>query len=85
MIGGEGAGCGCGWRRRSPLPPAWWVRVSMWRPYLVRINGSNVLAAPVDAVVFPWLAFGAVGGVVAGLFGAKVVGGSVWAVVLRGR
>jgi hypothetical protein len=56
---------------------AWWQRV----------NGSNVLSAAVDSVVFPQLAFGAfLPVIVLGQFAAKVLGGALWSWVLgRGR
>lgn len=55
------------------------------RPRLVRINGSNVLSAATDSIVFPLLAFGIplLWPVVIGQFIAKVVGGGVWSIVLR--
>ena len=53
------------------------------RPTLVRVNGSNAASALVDSLLFPWLAFGSLeAAIVLGLFGAKVVGGAVWAMVL---
>lgn len=57
------------------------------RTYLVKINGSNVIGAAVDSVVFPALAFGwpLLWGIVAGQFLAKVVGGYLWSLVLRWR
>lgn len=56
------------------------------REYIVRVNGSNVISAAVDSLVFPTLAFGALlPAIVLGQFAAKVVGGAVWSWVLRGR
>lgn len=54
------------------------------RHKLVQINGSNVLSAAVDSVVFPAVAFGfpLMIWVVVGQFVAKVFGGFVWSVVL---
>ena len=53
------------------------------RPYLTRVNGSNVPAALVDSLLFPTIAFGAVLPLaIAGQFAAKVVGGLVWSLVL---
>lgn len=52
---------------------AWWQRV----------NGSNILSAAVDSVVFPTLAFGALlPWIVFGQFTAKVAGGALWSWIL---
>src|ERR1051326_582878 len=50
------------------------------RPYWQKVNGSNVVSALVDSLVFPVLAFGwpPLWGVILGQFAAKVVGGWVW-------
>lgn len=54
------------------------------RPWLVKVNGSNVLAAAVDSLVFPTLAFGGLlPWIVLGQFAAKTLGGAVWAFVLK--
>lgn len=55
------------------------------RARLLRINGSNVVSAAVDSVVFPALAFGfpLLFGVMAGQFAAKVGGGFIWSLVLH--
>lgn len=52
---------------------------------LLKINGSNVVSAAVDSVVFPALAFGfpLLWAVMLGQFAAKVGGGFVWSLVLR--
>lgn len=52
---------------------------------MLRINGSNVVGAAVDSLIFPALAFGwpLLWSIVIGQFVAKVVGGFVWSVVLR--
>lgn len=53
---------------------------------LVRVNGSNVLSAAVDSLVFPTLAFGGLlWPIVLGQFAAKVLGGFVWSLLLAGR
>jgi hypothetical protein len=56
---------------------AWWQRV----------NGSNVVSAAVDSVLFPTIAFGAfLPVIVLGQFAAKVLGGAAWSWVLgKGR
>lgn len=52
-------------------------------PRLARINGSNVVAAAVDSVLFPTIAFGALlWPIVLGQFAAKVAGGFLWSLVL---
>ena len=54
------------------------------RPYLQRVNGSNIASAAVDSILFPTLAFGALlPRVIAGQFAAKVAGGALWALLLR--
>lgn len=54
------------------------------KPWLTKANGSNTVAAAVDSLVFPLIAFGALMPlVVAGQFFAKVIGGAVWAWLLR--
>lgn len=56
------------------------------KPWLVRSNGSNVVGAAVDSVIFPTLAFGSfLPHIVALQFAAKVGGGAVWAWLLRKR
>lgn len=53
--------------------------------WLVRANGSNFVAAAVDSLCFPLLAFGwpLLWGVVLGQFLAKVAGGAFWATLLH--
>lgn len=57
------------------------------RAYLVKVNGSNLVSAAADSLIFPALAFGfpLLWWVVAGQFAAKVLGGAAWSVVLRRR
>ena len=56
------------------------------RPWWQRVNGSNVVAAVADSVIFPTLAFGSlIWLIIAGQFAAKVAGGAMWSVVLRRR
>lgn len=54
------------------------------RSRLVKMNGSNLVSAAVDSLVFPILAFGypPLWGIVVGQFAAKVIGGAVWSVLL---
>lgn len=60
--------------------------VLRWRNHLVKVNGSNVLSAAVDSIVFPTLAFGGIMPLITlGQFAAKVLGGLVWSLILRGR
>lgn len=54
-------------------------------PAFARMNGSNLVGAAADSLLFPWLAFGALLPVVtAGQFAAKVAGGALWAAVIIG-
>ena len=57
------------------------------RAYLVKVNGSNVVSAAVDSLVFPALAFGwpLLWGIVVGQLAAKVIGGAAWSWLLRPR
>lgn len=53
------------------------------RPRLARVNGSNVVGAAVDSLLFPTIAFGAVLPVIViGQFAAKVAGGFMWSLIL---
>lgn len=63
-----------------------WFAYSLLRakPWLVRANGSNVVGAAVDSVVFPTLAFGAfLPAIIALQFAAKVGGGAIWSLVMK--
>jgi hypothetical protein len=55
------------------------------QPRLWRVNGSNLVAAMVDSLSFPLVAFGwpLLWSVVLGQFIAKVAGGALWAWVLE--
>lgn len=56
------------------------------RPWLVRSNGSNLVGAAVDSVLFPTLAFGVfLPHIVALQFAAKIAGGFVWSLIVRAR
>lgn len=56
------------------------------RARMVKINGSNVVSALVDSVVFPTMAFGAfMPLIILGQFAAKVGGGFVWSLILNRR
>jgi len=56
------------------------------RPRLLKMNGSNVVSAAVDSVLFPTIAFGVfMPGIVALQFGAKVAGGFLWSLLLSRR
>jgi len=54
---------------------------------LLRINGSNVVSAAVDSLIFPALAFGLpiLWWIVLGQFVAKVAGGFAWSLAQRVR
>jgi hypothetical protein len=52
------------------------------RSYIIKVNGSNVLSALIDSVIFPTVAFGGLMPLVTlGQFIAKVGGGFVWSLV----
>lgn len=54
------------------------------RPWLVRSNGSNLLSAATDSMVFPVIAFGGfMPLIVLGQFAAKVLGGLLWSLLLK--
>ena len=55
------------------------------RAYLIKVNGSNILSAAVDSLVFPALAFSwpLLWPIVAGQLVAKVIGGAAWSLILR--
>lgn len=56
------------------------------RAYLVKVNGSNVVSAAIDSIVFPVLAFGGFPIlIIVGQFVAKTVGGALWAYLLQPR
>ncbi|HEX8184721.1 MAG TPA: VUT family protein [Blastocatellia bacterium] len=56
------------------------------RAWLVKVNGSNLVSAAVDSLIFPTLAFGVLlPFVVLGQFIAKVAGGAMWAAILKLR
>jgi queuosine precursor transporter len=53
------------------------------RSRIVKVNGSNMLSAATDSLIFPTLAFGQLmPWVVIGQFTAKVLGGFVWMYLL---
>lgn len=56
------------------------------RSRLVKMNGSNLVAAAVDSTVFPAIAFGLspeILSVIIGQFIAKVLGGFLWSLLLN--
>lgn len=61
---------------------------SLLEPYrrFVRVNGSNVVGAAADSLLFPTLAFGSLlPAIVLGQFAAKVAGGLLWSLLLSSR
>lgn len=55
------------------------------RSYLVKVNGSNVFSALIDSLIFPTIAFGGIMPLITlGQFTAKVFGGFVWSMALKG-
>jgi len=54
------------------------------KSYLRRVNGSNLVSAAVDSLVFPTIAFGGIMPLITlGQFAAKIGGGFAWSLVLR--
>lgn len=54
------------------------------KPWLVKSNGSNVVGAAVDSVIFPTLAFGSfLPHIILMQFAAKVAGGAVWSFIMK--
>lgn len=53
----------------------------------VKMNGSNLVSAAVDSIVFPALAFGfpLMWPIVIGVFLSKIVGGFAWSIILTRR
>lgn len=50
------------------------------KPFMIRANASNIAGSLADSLIFPTIAFGAIlPGIVAMQFGAKVLGGLLWA------
>jgi len=57
-------------------------RYSRW----IKVNGSNILSAAADSVIFPTVAFGTLlPWIILGQFAAKVLGGFIWMLLLDGR
>lgn len=54
------------------------------RSHLFRVNGSNVIAAGVDSILFPAIAFGLplLVPIMVGQFVAKVAGGFIWSLAI---
>ena len=53
------------------------------RSKIVKINGSNILSAGVDSILFPTIAFGTLmPWIILGQFAAKVLGGFLWSLVI---
>lgn len=56
------------------------------RPWMVRANGSNVVGAAADSILFPTLAFGVfLPLIILGQFAAKVGGGLLWSAIIARR
>lgn len=53
------------------------------KPWLVKVNGSNIFSALTDSLIFPTVAFGGfLPLIVLGQFAAKVGGGFVWSWII---
>ena len=57
------------------------------KSYALKVNGSNIVSAAADSLIFPVLAFGfpVLFFVVIGQFIAKVAGGAIWSFILARR
>lgn len=56
------------------------------RGWYLKVNGSNVVSAVLDSLLFPTLAFGVfMPGVIGGQIGAKILGGALWSRLLAPR
>lgn len=53
------------------------------KPWLERVNTSNLLSASLDSTVFVWIAFGFDWQIVVAQTGAKVLGGYVYSLIIR--
>lgn len=63
----------------------WGAFVRLRGSWMFRANGSNVVGAAVDSLLFPTIAFGVLmPHIVLMQFAAKVLGGAVWTWLLRG-
>jgi queuosine precursor transporter len=50
---------------------------------LIKVNGSNILSAATDSLVFPSVAFGSImPAIIAGQMIAKVAGGFIWSLII---
>ena len=58
-----------------------WVAFAKLRgSWMFRANGSNVVGAAVDSILFPTIAFGVfMPEIITAQFAAKLIGGAVWA------
>lgn len=53
------------------------------KPWMVKVNGSNIFSALADSLVFPTIAFGGfLPLIVLGQFAAKVTGGFIWSWII---
>lgn len=54
--------------------------------YLIKVNGSNIVSAMIDSLVFPTIAFGVfLPGVTLGQFAVKALGGALWVWIISSR
>lgn len=54
------------------------------KPWMVKVNGSNLFSAMADSLIFPTIAFGwFMPLIVLGQFAAKVAGGFIWAAIIN--
>lgn len=62
----------------------WFVFARLKGSWVKRANGSNVVGAAVDSIIFPTLAFGVLmPHIILFQFAAKVFGGFLWSLILK--
>lgn len=89
LLGGSGriALASCAAFVLASLADALVFRALIHKPWLCRANGSNLLAAAIDSLCFPLIAFGwpLLWDIVLGQLVAKIAGGALWAWLIARR
>ncbi len=68
----------------ASIVDTWIYQCLQKRSYLIKVNGSNILSALVDSMVFPTIAFGGFLPLITlAQFVAKVSGGEFWVYILK--
>ena len=56
------------------------------KPWMLKVNASNIVSAALDSIIFPTIAFGAfMPAIILGQFLAKTFGGAIWAMIIEDR